>query len=176
VATIFISFTNRDQVAARAMSRFLGQLAPLFGENVDTFHSSDRNVIFAGDDWMKRVFDELQPTKILISMLSPKSVKKPWINFEAGAAWLRGAKVIPVCFGGLTVGKLPKPYSNLQAVEIDNAPACYYLAASIAHHLDKELPEWPANIKDPNDPSGAPYRRLANAIRELGPPSPRNSV
>jgi hypothetical protein len=173
VATIFISFTNGDLLAARAMSKFLGELAPLFGEDFDSFYSSDRNTIFAGEDWMKRMSEELKAAKVLISMLSPNSAEKPWVNFEAGAAWFsESTHLIPVCFGGLTLANLPKPYSILQAVEIDHAPACYYLAASIAHHLGKEKPAWPTDIKDQNDQSGAPYRRLANAIRELGPPRP----
>jgi len=50
---------------------------------------------------MDRIFEELNETKVLISMLSPVSVSKPWINFEAGAAWMNKKVVIPVCIGGM---------------------------------------------------------------------------
>jgi hypothetical protein len=97
------------------MSNFLREL---FGEDVDTFRSSDQNAIYAGKEWMARIFEELKTAKVLISMLSPASVSRPWINFEAGATWMGNTKVIPVCFGGLTISNLPKPYSSLQAVEV----------------------------------------------------------
>src|ERR1017187_3026798 len=99
------------------------------------FLSADQAAIYAGDDWMKRIFDELESTEILVSLLSPTSVERPWINFEAGAAWMNRKVVIPVCIRGLTIGTLPKPYSSLQAIELDNFSGAYYLVSSIAHHL-----------------------------------------
>jgi hypothetical protein len=52
-------------------------------------------------------------------MLSKASVSRPWINFEAGAAWLADKAVIPACFGGLTKGtRVPKPYSGIQALDL----------------------------------------------------------
>jgi hypothetical protein len=170
MAAIFISFIHEEEYEAKLMGTFLQQL---FGEDVDTFRSSDQNAIYAGEEWMARVFEELKTAKVLISMLSPTSVSRPWINFEAGAAWMRDTKVIPVCFGGLTIGNLPKPYSSLQAVVIDSPAACYYLAASIAHHLGKQQPEWPdfsgmsaMGGRDPEKDKelARPYRRLSYLI------------
>ena len=171
MAHIFISFIHEEEYAAKLMSRFLRHQ---FGDDVDTFRSSDQNAIYAGEEWMARIFQELKTTKVLISMLSPTSVNRPWINFEAGAAWMGDTKVIPVCFGGLTIANLPKPYSSLQAVEIETAPACHYLAASIAHHLGKEPPEWPdfsgtsalfGQDEERNIELARPYRKLAHLIK-----------
>jgi hypothetical protein len=66
-------------------------------------------------------------------MLSRRSVARPWINFEAGAAWLSRTPVIPVCFGGVKVGSLPKPYSDFQGLELPDG--AYYLFASVLHHV-----------------------------------------
>jgi hypothetical protein len=170
MASVFISFTHTDDFAAKAMSKFLQDLREVFGDDADAFRSSDRNVIYAGENWIDRIIKELETTKVLISMLSPKSIEKPWINFEAGAAWRGHAKVIPVCFGGQTIATLPKPYSILQAVELDNASACFYLAASIARHLERKQPEWPGRFSDKeNELAKQPYWRLANSIRASGP-------
>ena len=51
-------------------------------------------------------------------LLSPNSISRPWVNFEAGAAWLARKRIIPVCFGGLDRGNLPKPYSDFQALDL----------------------------------------------------------
>jgi len=177
VATIFISFIHEEEAAAKLMSTFLLEL---FGEDLDTFRSSDQNAIYAGEEWMARIFKELKAAKVLISMLSPTSVSRPWINFEAGAAWMGKTKVIPVCFGGLTIGNLPKPYSSLQAVEINTPAACYYRADSITHHLGKKQPEWPYFSggsalagRDPEKDNelARPYRRLAYFINRLSGPT-----
>ena len=148
MANIFVSFIHEEERVASNVKAFI----PLIlGQTVDTFMSSDKNAIYAGEDWMKRIFEELGTAKVLVSMLSPVSVQRPWINFEAGAAWMRDAKVIPVCIGGLTINQLPKPYSSLQAVEIDTHEGAYYLLSSIAHHLGMPIPKKP-NFSD-NPPS-----------------------
>jgi hypothetical protein len=138
--SVFISFIHEEETQVRNVRGFL---KTIFGERIDAFMSSDQTAIYAGEEWMARIFEELKTAKVLISMLSPTSVRRPWINFEAGAAWMGKAKVIPVCYGGLTIGDLPKPYSSLQAVEIGTSEGCYYLTSSIAHHLGIEPPEKP---------------------------------
>jgi hypothetical protein len=140
MATVFMSFIHEEELAAKLVHDFIRHV---FGQTIDTFISSDKNAIYAGDDWMNRIFEELKTTKVLVSMLSPDSVKRPWINFEAGAAFALKAYVIPVCTGGLTINQLPKPYSILQAVEIDTHEGAYYLLNSIAHHLGMSFPKKP---------------------------------
>jgi hypothetical protein len=98
---------------------------------------------------MNRIFDELKESKVLLSMLSPLSISRPWINFEAGAAWMGKTKVIPVCFGGLSSGTLPKPYSSLQAVDIEIYEGQSYLVSSIAHYLELAQPDKPIFSDEP---------------------------
>jgi TIR domain len=140
MASVFMSFIHEEESAAKLVHDFIRHI---FGPTIDTFISSDKNAIYAGEDWMNRIFEELKTTKVLVSMLSPDSVKRPWINFEAGAATALQAKVIPVCIGGLTINQLPKPYSILQAVEIDTHEGAHYLLSSVAHHLGMTLPKKP---------------------------------
>jgi hypothetical protein len=135
-----MSFIHEEESVAKLVHDFIRHIV---GPTVDTFISSDKNAMYAGDDWMKRIFEELGTTKVLVSMLSPTSVKRPWINFEAGAATALKAKVIPVCFCGLKIDRLQKPYSSLQAIEIDTHEGAYYLVSSIAHHLGMTLPKKP---------------------------------
>ena len=141
MASIFMSFIHEEESVAITVKVFTHRI---LGHSVDTFMSSDKNAIYAGEDWMARIFEELETTKVLVSLLSPSSVGRPWINFEAGAAWMGKAKVIPVCFGGLRIDGLPKPYSSLQAVEIETHEGAYYLFSSIAHHLGIASPQRPS--------------------------------
>jgi hypothetical protein len=70
-------------------------------------------------------------------MLSTNSLREPWVNFEAGGAWLAGKVVIPICFGGVSKENLPKPYSNLQALNLRDD--YIYLVTSLRHHLPMDL-------------------------------------
>jgi|ERR1035437_533425 hypothetical protein len=169
MAAIFMSFIHEEEGTVLWVRHFIHEV--LQGA-VESFMSSDESIIYAGEDWMARIFAELKDAKVLVSMLSPTSVTRPWINFEAGAAWMRDCKVIPVCFAGLTAGQLPKPYSSLQAVDISTHEGAFYLVSSIAHHLGLPAPEKPYFSKHPSplamDDAGrernkklfAPYLRL----------------
>jgi hypothetical protein len=100
---------------------------------VQLFLSSDEWQILAGENWLDRIFRELRESRVLVSLMSPTAVGRPWVNFEAGAAWVAGKPVVPVCFGGQARDQLPKPYSVLQAVSLPDDG--YYLMRSVAHHL-----------------------------------------
>lgn len=147
MASIFMSFIHEEEEQVRQVRFFIHSV---LGNNVGSFMSSDRSIIYAGEDWMEKIFSELENAKVLLSMLSPTSVTRPWINFEAGAAWRKDTKVIPVCFGGMTIAQLPKPYSSLQAVDISAHDGAYYLVDSIAHHLGLPSPEKPYFSKNPS--------------------------
>ena len=172
MGNIFVSFIHEEEFAAGLMRAFLHEV---FSEKIDVFLSADQTTIYAGDDWMKRIVSELKSTKVLLSILSHESVQRPWINFEAGAAWMHDATVIPVCIRGLTIESLPKPYSSLQAVILDSAEAAHYLVSSIAHHLNLEIPEKPyfgpaagaiLSGRDPDEEKrkGGPYKRIASLL------------
>ncbi len=114
---VFISHITEESELAVILSEeikksYLGML--------DTFVSSDGESLPAGGRWLDTIDAALTKSAIQISLCSPQSIKRPWINFEAGASWIRRIPVIPVCHSGLVKGKLPIPLSMLQATDIDN--------------------------------------------------------
>jgi len=137
MARVFISFIHEECSYAEAIHSFLTQI---LGPDAKPFLSSDKLQVYAGERWIDRIMDELKEAKVVILMLSDKSVKRPWVNFEAGAAWTRGIVTIPVCFAGLRKDDLPKPYSSLQAIDLNMFGDDEYLAASVAYHLDIAKP------------------------------------
>jgi hypothetical protein len=130
MADVFVSYIHEEQNVADAVQQFLQKQ---LGQAV--FISASPWQVFAGEDWLLRIRQELEASRVVVSLLSPASVGRAWINFEAGAAWLAGKVLIPVCFGGLQVEGLPKPYSNLQALSLPDPDGPYYLYSSIMHHL-----------------------------------------
>ncbi|WP_169507168.1 toll/interleukin-1 receptor domain-containing protein [Pleomorphomonas koreensis] len=97
-----------------------------FGGFIDVFVSSDGTTIPAGANFLSRIEDGLATCAAAIYLISPKSVKRNWINFELGAVWIRnvlnqpsaGTKIptIPFCHSGSTPSELPAPLNNLNGI------------------------------------------------------------
>jgi hypothetical protein len=58
------------------------------------FLASDKSQIYAGDLWLQKIKEALSAAEIVVLMLSRRSVARPWVNFEAGAAWMVDKKII----------------------------------------------------------------------------------
>lgn len=132
---MFISFIHEEEKIAKAVQTFLKDK---FENKQNIFLSADKWRVFAGDLWLDRIRHELVSARVVVLLLSNKSVVRPWVNFEAGAAWLANKSVIPVCFGDMSKEKLPKPYSGIQALNLRTE--AYYLLSSVAHHLQISCP------------------------------------
>ncbi len=95
---------------------------------------------------------------------------RPWVNFEAGAAWLADKKLIPVCYGNLSKDALPHPYSATQAVNLQSE--AYYLVRSVNRQLNLGPISSVAAYRGTLAEGGGPmkdgeYERLANALAEF---------
>lgn len=94
---VFISHITEEKEMAMELKKlieesFLGML--------DVFVSSDENSISSGSKWLDNITSALSSCAIELILCSPNSVKRPWINFEAGAGWVRDIPVIPLCHSG----------------------------------------------------------------------------
>ncbi len=136
MSDIFVSHIHEDEIAAKALSRFLKA-------KWEAFHFEPPPNIFVssselqlGDEWLNKIRIALKSAKIVIALLSPEAVSRPWVNFEAGGAWFSSEKtLIPVCIGGLAPAKLPKPYSNIQGADLQDSGTPYYLIEAICNIL-----------------------------------------
>src|SRR6202171_2042033 len=173
MARLFVSFVHEDEKLASAVQDLLQTELNLREE---VFLSSDKSQIYAGDLWLKKIKEALSAAEIVILMLSQRSVARPWVNFEAGAAWLADKKLLPVCYGNLSKDELPHPYSAIQALKLPSD--AYDLLKSVTHQLNLKPISAPAvyrgtlfehgqGIKD-----GGAYERLANALAEFKHDSP----
>lgn len=112
MAKLFISHVHEEAEIANAVLKFLKVF------KLDAFLSSDQWQVRAGERWFDRIATELSEATLVILLLSKYSVTRPWINFEAGWAWGKDKVAIPLCYGGLMKGAMPRPYSDLQGLEL----------------------------------------------------------
>ena len=138
MSDVFISFIHEEGETAAAVQKFVNRM---FSGQAKAFLSSDEFQVYAGENWLDRILEELEAAKVVLLILSEKSVTRPWVNFEAGAGWFTKKKIIPLCIKELNKNNLPKPYSSLQAIDLKYMDEQLYMIRSIAHHLGVKEPE-----------------------------------
>jgi hypothetical protein len=108
---------------------------------IDTFVSSDGQSIESGSQWFNNLSNTLENCVLMTVVCSPVSIKRPWINFEAGAGWVRDINVIPLCHSGMTRDALPIPYSLRQAANATTATPLEQIFVRLAGTLGSDMPD-----------------------------------
>ncbi len=134
---VFISHITEEKEIAVAFKEliensFLGML--------EVFVSSDEDSIHMGQRWLDRISGGLKSCSVEIVLCSPKSITRPWINFEAGAGWVRDIPVIPLCHSGITPSQLPMPLNLLQAATANEIPSLKLILPVLAQAIDAKTP------------------------------------
>lgn len=134
---VFISHITEERNLAILVKElietsFLGML--------DVFVSSDEHSISLGQRWLDSITGSLKNCNIEIVLCSPKSIDRPWINFEAGAGWIRDIPVIPLCHSGMEPAKLPLPLNLLQAAKVSEVSSMKLIFPVLAQSIGAKVP------------------------------------
>lgn len=132
---VFLSHISEESTEARGLKVGLEKALP----GVEVFVSAAD--IHYGDQWLKVIDEAMERAKIILSLCSPGSVRRPWINFESGSGWARRIPVIPLCHKGLTKDQLPDPLGIFQAIELVNADSFRTLAERLAAEFNIKIAE-----------------------------------
>jgi hypothetical protein len=133
---VFISHITEEASLALALKRFIERK---FRE-VSVFASSDVGDLTPGDQWLEKLHAELRECRVLLLMCSRSSLVRPWIHFEAGCAWIRATKVIPVCHSGQRNDQLPYPFRLFQGVQLEDEHGLPSVLATLAKLLGVKTP------------------------------------
>jgi len=137
-AQVFISHISVERELALLLKE---KIEKHFLGLVDVFVSSDQESIEAGKPWLDALRLALKTAQLQIVLCSPTSISRPWVNFEAGAAWLQGIPVVPLCHSGLDPEDLPMPLSTLQGGKTSDSETFLRLYNGIAKLVPCERPE-----------------------------------
>lgn len=103
------------------------------------FVSSDPRDNTLGQEWLQKIKFNLRKCVVEIVISSPQSIKRPWINFEAGAGWIRNVSVIPLCHSGLDPNRLPAPLHALQAATATDEYGLKQLLRILSDKLESDI-------------------------------------
>ncbi len=115
--TIFFSHSSADKDALLKLKELFCEKT---GDTIDVFLSSDGQSIPLGKNWVHRVQEALDKTKIMVVFLTPNSLRSSWIYFEAGYAYSKNISVVPVGFLGADISSVAPPLSLLQGFNIES--------------------------------------------------------
>lgn len=111
---VFFSHSSKDR---NMILPIKNKVCHATGNCVEIFMSSDGESIPFGRNWIHKIEDGLKSASIMFVFVTPNSVNTAWIYFEAGYAYSKGIKVIPVGIG-VSIGQLKPPLSLLQGFDI----------------------------------------------------------
>ncbi|MEX1368493.1 MAG: DnaB-like helicase C-terminal domain-containing protein [Nannocystaceae bacterium] len=134
---VFISHITEEKELAQA---FKAMVEHAFLGLIEVFVSSDAESISMGEHWLETVRKALKRCKVEIVVCSPISVTRPWIQFEAGAGWIRDISVIPLCHSGMTPSRLPIPLNMLQGATTTDVKDIERVLHKLAKVLGSETP------------------------------------
>ncbi len=96
--------------------------------------------ILVGSKWLEEVTAALNRTNLHVVLASPESVERKWINFEAGAAHVRGIPILPLCHSGLIPAQLPVPLSESEGLVLSREAGFRRFYEAIAKELQSNVP------------------------------------
>jgi TIR domain len=136
---IFISHIHEEAKLGAVVKEWVGDA--FRGSGVNAFLSSDKGDLPAGRKWLDVIEKQIDEAGVMISLISPTSLARAWVNIELGAAWIKHVPVIPFCHSQQKVATLPKPFGDFNAITLDSADAAKDLLGGIADALQIAHPQ-----------------------------------
>jgi len=103
---VFFSHSSKDGSALlRLKEKFLAKT----GGSIDVFLSGDGQSIPFGRNWVHRVEEGLNSSSVMFVFVTPNSLQSNWTHFEAGYAYSKNVRVVPIGFLGIDLRIIPAP-------------------------------------------------------------------
>lgn len=133
--TIFISHIHEEAAVAQVLR---GWFHAAFPGLVEAFVSSDYEDNPLGGRWLQTIDRALNRSRLLVTVLSPRSYERMWIHLEAGWALGREIDILPLCHSGMGIDQLPRPYSDYSGTEVERDDFALRLLMALKRHLGLE--------------------------------------
>lgn len=133
MSLLFVSHISSESCLALTVKDWLESI---FADHCTVFSSSSPDDIPEGSSWLMRTKDALERADLFLVLCSPRSIRRPWVNFEAGCSWMRRVPVVPICHSGQEIGTLPQPLAQFQALSLTSPDFSWALVSLVARQLN----------------------------------------
>ncbi|MGQ9626900.1 MAG: toll/interleukin-1 receptor domain-containing protein [Anaerolineae bacterium] len=72
------------------------------------------------EDVEEKFREALSESKYVLSILTPESLRSPWVNFELGAALFMNKDLIPVISKEVPISDIPSPLQRYKQLKIED--------------------------------------------------------
>jgi TIR domain len=138
------------------------------------FVASRAGDIPTGKPWLATIHRNMRDATTFVALLTPRSITRHWVFYEAGAAWYSGLHWLPIVAGGVDRNTVPLPLGVAQVLALDEPDGATQLFKDLNARLD-DAPTFCATVKalalpPPNDELETERAQLAEeAFGGLGP-------
>ena len=104
----------------KALAKFLKSECESSVVGLRVFLASKAGQIPTGADWLSEVHRNLSAATKFLLLLTPRSVTRNWIWYEAGAAWKSGLPTYPVAAASLDRSKIQPPLGSAHTLLLED--------------------------------------------------------
>ena len=139
---------------------------------IRVFLASKAGEIPTGKDWLAHIHENLKAATSFLLLLTPRSIERHWVWYEAGVAWNRGCRQLPVAAGGLDRTTVYYPLRAVQILDLEQPED----AAQLFRDLGGELESPEAFCRAvhatalPPPASAADLQRVRDALAQVYEP------
>ena len=136
--TVFLSHASADE---HALGVLKAKLVVKTNNVIDFFLASDGQSIPLGRNWAHRIEEHLKLSTLMFVFLSPASIQSQWVFFEAGFAYSRDIRVVPVAIVGVDLAHIRPPLGLLQGFNLRGRDGLNNLVAVLNAEFGLTFPE-----------------------------------
>lgn len=116
----FISHSHDDNKITELLANLLKKITL---DQIAPWYSSDKSAsggISMGEMWFAEIIKQIEESNVLIPIVTPNSINRPWLYFESGIAQsIKTCLIIPVCIG-IGRDQLYPPLSQYQTFQLSD--------------------------------------------------------
>ena len=103
---------------------------------MQVFLASKAGEIPTGKDWLSHIHENLKAATSFLFLLTPRSIERHWVWYEAGVAWNRGCQQLPVAAGGLDRATVYYPLRAVQILDLEQPEDAAQLFRDLGGELE----------------------------------------
>ncbi|MEL7147452.1 MAG: toll/interleukin-1 receptor domain-containing protein [Bacteroidota bacterium] len=133
---LFISHYSGDKEISNAIGSLLSRVSLC---QIEPWFSSDESQfggLKPGEIWFNSILKKIEQSKMVIVLLTPNSIQKPWIYYESGIGQaLEQCEIVPVCIG-LNVNDVQAPLGLYQCYQLSDYRALKEFVSKVLNMFD----------------------------------------
>ena len=138
---VFISHSSKaDAKLAAALANFLRDALSLKKEQIRCT-SVDGYRLPAGSHTESQLRKEIKNAKYFLALITPASLKSPWVLIELGARWTTEQPLMPLLAKGVAADALKGPIASLNALRCDQEAQMQQLVGEMAKAFGDSIPQ-----------------------------------